>query len=225
MSSRRGFTLIELLVVIAIISLLVSILLPSLARANGLAKTILCQSNLKGFTTVTAMYTHDHEWLPNAYWWRASNWVSIYVREFEGGTGGYDHSLGPSKCFISTSRNTVSLFECPTGVDTGEHWLDISYYYNGQLGHGVPPVTANHRARRIDEIDYPSELTLICDGTVKFRATQVMTNQNAGPHWRHQERLNTTWADGHVEVVPWDHPGHFTNVWYGWWGWPWATRY
>ena len=42
----RGFTLIELLVVIAIISLLVSILIPSLKRAKELARRAVCASNL-----------------------------------------------------------------------------------------------------------------------------------------------------------------------------------
>jgi prepilin-type N-terminal cleavage/methylation domain-containing protein/prepilin-type processing-associated H-X9-DG protein len=58
--TRRGFTLIELLVVIAIISLLVSILLPSLQQAKELAKLAVCQTKLRQLGNYGAMY--QNEW-------------------------------------------------------------------------------------------------------------------------------------------------------------------
>ena len=74
----RGFTLIELLVVIAIIALLMSILMPALARVRRQAKAAICLSNLKQWGTIFAMYTNAHDGYfssdsgdPPATWMRA----------------------------------------------------------------------------------------------------------------------------------------------------------
>jgi len=60
-SFMHGFTLIELLVVIAIISLLVSILLPSLSRVKDLAKRAACGSQLHHISVACEMYVGDND--------------------------------------------------------------------------------------------------------------------------------------------------------------------
>jgi prepilin-type N-terminal cleavage/methylation domain-containing protein len=58
---RRGFTLIEVLVVVAIIALLVSILLPSLARSREQAKRVCCASNMHQLSLALISYTTDQK--------------------------------------------------------------------------------------------------------------------------------------------------------------------
>lgn len=56
----RKFTLIELLVVVAIIGILVSMLLPSLARARAIATFAVCKSNSKQIALGFVMYANDN---------------------------------------------------------------------------------------------------------------------------------------------------------------------
>jgi len=60
MTKRKGFTLIELLVVIAIIALLMSILMPSLARVKKQAQSVACMSRLKSWGLIYKLYTDDN---------------------------------------------------------------------------------------------------------------------------------------------------------------------
>ncbi|MHC4913309.1 MAG: type II secretion system protein, partial [Planctomycetota bacterium] len=58
---RSGFTLVELLVVIAIIALLMSVLMPALARVRSQAKAVLCLSNMKQWGLAFSLYTGDND--------------------------------------------------------------------------------------------------------------------------------------------------------------------
>jgi len=56
-----GFTLVELLVVISIISLLMSIMMPSLRKAREQATRVDCMNNMRQFTFAWMMYAHDND--------------------------------------------------------------------------------------------------------------------------------------------------------------------
>ncbi len=58
---NRAFTLIELLVVVAIISVLMSILLPSLSAARKNSRRVACMSNVRQVCLATYMYTETHD--------------------------------------------------------------------------------------------------------------------------------------------------------------------
>ena len=64
---KSGFSIIELLVVIAIISLLIGILLPSLAKIKSVGKRTVCLANLRSAAVAFRMYLDENkDYMPPA---------------------------------------------------------------------------------------------------------------------------------------------------------------
>lgn len=129
-----AFTLIELLVVIAIIALLVSILLPFLAKAKASAVKIRCEANHRQIMTAVGLYANgSKDFLP----W--PNWAGIAV------TGWLYTSPEPSlgKGWTPELRETGALWQylghadvyrCPAHKEPFNRSAKItSYLMNGAV--------------------------------------------------------------------------------------------
>jgi len=109
-SSRTdGFTLVELLVVIAIISLLASMLLPTLGTARERAKRVKCMNNLRQIHNAVLMYSADwDDFVPPIY----GGTFKGDARTFYYQRGGEYYFLGV--LFQNDYLTTKKVFFCPS---------------------------------------------------------------------------------------------------------------
>jgi prepilin-type N-terminal cleavage/methylation domain-containing protein len=124
---RQAFTLIELLVVVAIIALLISILLPSLAKARQQAKVVACGSNLRQIGLgVTSYALENHDNLPPVF--RTGSAFTTYWLRFLGKNYNlalaFDQIGGRDK--ITGELKSPQVVYCPGQPDTDLNYVGFN---------------------------------------------------------------------------------------------------
>lgn len=160
--NKRKFTLIELLVVIAIIAILITMLLPALKRAKGIANDMVCKNNQRQLYLAWSVYASDFDdGMPTA---SAANKNTNYYEDGELWTwGNSDKAVYyylKEYCGIQTypasvyhvPNNTEHAAYCPftvdpktfTGTDGKTYYGTIGYIfynigvYRTEVGVGSP---------------------------------------------------------------------------------------
>jgi prepilin-type N-terminal cleavage/methylation domain-containing protein/prepilin-type processing-associated H-X9-DG protein len=195
----RGFTLIELLVVIAIISLLVSILLPSLQQAKALALAAKCQGQLRNLFMGVMYYVEESDGYlpPAAQKWSETEWRFQII---------WADAIAPLLNIEAFERDEASgnyfphpALRCP-GVTQFTGW-DFNYGMNEHLGwndwrYNVfdgPP-------KKLADVHSPSDVILLMDANVihvNERKTGLMRMYPYIQFFRHGDKASTVFLDGH----------------------------
>ncbi len=224
----RSFTLIELLIVVAIISILVSILLPSLRNAKDAVKKSVCMNVLKQLyygIHITAEEEEQNRWLSykdnvtgrfspahTSYWTER-----VRSNAFKGKVSDNPHKLSEAEPLRydqeDNNRDGGRFFICPADTmyanatpSTDWYWVHSdSFQKYASYGLNRSAFGADYPAPAFTQLRKPESTIMLADGSLQLRELSPQNSEIGNftksdvLYLRHPGyTVNVLWTDGHV---------------------------
>jgi prepilin-type N-terminal cleavage/methylation domain-containing protein len=157
---KNGFTLVELLIVISVLSILASLLSPSLKKAMKTATNLSCSKNLKQLSAAVFIYEEDYSYLPTYgnseyHGGLTSSTMQLFYEDYLGGVA---HNYnGSSTIRNAISYNPIDLYVCPANPKEhysnkpDERYSSYGLYAGSVNGYGLSSLKAMEMFRRINQ--------------------------------------------------------------------------
>jgi prepilin-type N-terminal cleavage/methylation domain-containing protein len=194
MQNRRAFTLIEVLVAVSIITVLIAMLIPSIARSREAARSVVCRANFSEWSKAMLMYTQQF----NGYLPYESRPNPADPAE-RGRVCWFDAA---DRYFKSTDSDPKVKI-CPT-VARDDPNRDESYRMNAKLAETNVLSPYYRPYRRVDDLKMPHSTVLLFDGDVGGSIVSMKGRwrmRKDDVNYRHNVMTNMLYAAGNIESI------------------------